>query len=232
MKSRKLKTVQTEDGSYTLFYEELNEHYHSKDGAQSESQYVYIKNGLERIDKDIDEISVFEVGFGTGLNAILTYEWAVQNKKKIKYYALEPYPIEKDIIDFLIINTPLLSRNEALFNNMHTLSDGQSFKIEHFFQFHFFEDKIENFNSGKLEDSIDVVFFDAFAPSRQEKIWSSENINKCFSILKNHGILTTYCASGKFKRNIISAGFELIKEKGFGKKREMFLGLKNTTNRD
>lgn len=226
MKNRNLSTVKTADNSYTLFYKELNEHYHSLDGAQSESEYVYIKNGLERIHFNSDYLNVLEIGFGSGMNAVLTYEWAVKNNTKIIYYALEPFPIESDIIDFLLHNTELFKRNSVLFKKIHKSRDSLRFVFDELFEFHFWKLRVEDLDDQIQEKSINVVFFDAFAPSRQEEIWSIQNLKTCFDLLKSGGIISTYCASGQFKRNLISAGFDLIKEKGFGKKREMFLGKK------
>ncbi len=226
MKNRNLKTVKTEDNSYTLFYPELNEHYHSLDGAQSESDYVYIRNGLDRLDKNLSSISVFEIGFGTGMNAILAYEWALKNKRKVKYVALEPYPIETDMIAFLLEKTSIFKRNKDVYNKMHALPQSIKINCGDLFEFQFFNTKIEDFIISGLKGTMDVIFFDAFAPSRQSEIWSLANLVKAFDLLKNIGFLTTYCASGQYKRNLKAAGFDVLKVKGYGKKREMFLGKK------
>ncbi|QNL21446.1 tRNA (5-methylaminomethyl-2-thiouridine)(34)-methyltransferase MnmD [Hyphobacterium sp. CCMP332] len=226
MKNRNLKAVKTEDNSYTLFYPELNEHYHSMDGAQSESEYVYIQNGLERLDKKLNSISVFEIGFGSGMNAVLAYEWALKNNKSINYFALEPYPVENEILAFLLKNNLLFKRNSDVFNKMHAAKQNDIIAFEDLFRFQLVNEKIEEFEILSLKEHVDIIFYDAFAPSRQSDIWSLSNLTKAFELLKNKGILVSYCASGQYKRHLRSAGFDLIKEKGFGKKREMFLGQK------
>ncbi|MEQ8358509.1 MAG: tRNA (5-methylaminomethyl-2-thiouridine)(34)-methyltransferase MnmD [Cytophagales bacterium] len=226
MKNRNLKAVKTEDDSYTLFYPELNEHYHSMDGAQSESEYVYIKNGLERLDKKLLSISVFEIGFGSGMNAVLAYEWALKNNKSINYFALEPYPVENEILAFLLKNTPVFCRNSDVFNKMHTAKQKDTIVIEDLFRFQLINERIEEYEILSQKESMDIIFYDAFAPSRQSDIWCLPNLTKAYDLLKNKGLLTTYCASGQYNRNLLSAGFDVIREKGFGKKREMFLGKK------
>jgi tRNA U34 5-methylaminomethyl-2-thiouridine-forming methyltransferase MnmC len=226
MKNRTLTPLKTLDGSYTLQYQELNEHYHSKDGAKSESEYVYIKNGLDRFESLNDTISVLEVGLGSGLNAVLTYLWSKKTAIKVNYLGLEPFPIENDIINFLNENDPFLNSQKDLFQKIHSCPKNTWIELEQDFNFNFKESSLENYKHDKVKPLFDVVFFDAFAPSRQEEVWSSDNILKCFDILNKGGVITSYCASGNYKRALKNAGFELIKNKGFGSKREMFIGKK------
>lgn len=214
----------TLDGSYTFYNPELDENYHSLDGAKSESEYVYIQHGLERLEKQPSAL-IFEMGFGTGLNALLSYHWAIRNSIQLHYTGIEAFPIDQVSLDFLIQNDPYIKENQEEFKILHSSSDEYS-SLNEKFAFRLFRTRMEDYDSRDLEGKVDVVYYDAFAPSRQKDIWEDSNIQKAYKMLKENGILSTYCASGDFKRSLKRAGFELIKEKGFGKKREMFLGIK------
>ncbi len=227
MKNRNLIPVLTADGSYTLYHKDLNEHFHSKDGAIGESIHVYIKNGLERLDSNVKSIKILEVGVGTGTNVILTYQWAKEQNVQINYYGLEPFPITNTEFKFLLDNTSLFKKEEALFTSIHNVENDEVLEFDDIFKFSFLLETIQAFNSESFLNSFDIIFFDAFAPSKQEEMWDLEVLKKCYEILKPNGILATYCASGKFKRNLKESGFEIIKEKGFGSKREIFVGKKN-----
>ena len=227
MKNRTLKPVLTEDGSFTLHFEELNEHYHSKDGAQSESEYVYIKNGLERVYKSPKiPLRIFEIGLGTGMNAILSYQWAKLHGTALEYWSIDPYPIDEKNLNFLLANTSLFKDNKEIFDQIHFNHQAKKTDEGEFFNYNFEKVSIQKFDAVSHQNYFDVIFFDAFAPSKQSEMWDFDVMKKCFDLLKQGGVLSSYCASGQFKRSLISAGFELIKEKGFSKKREMFIGIK------
>lgn len=226
MKGRTLKPVLTEDGSYTFFYQELNEHYHSLDGALSESQYVYIENGLAQYSKSHSELNVFEIGLGTGLNVFLSHKWANENEIKVNYFGIEPFPIDSALIE-KIIPSSFTEEESNLFRNIHSNDTFESMlQLGSYFRLTRYESKIENFEINPFNEFFNVIYFDAFAPSRQAEIWNLENVKKCYKMLKKNGILTTYSATGQFKRNLKEAGFSLEKLKGFSSKREMFRGIR------
>ena len=226
MKSRTLNPVLTEDGSYTFFFKELNEHYHSLDGALSESQYVYIENGLALFSKSNAEINVFEIGIGTGLNVFISQKWAKEYKIKVNYVGIEPFPIDSDSVE-KIIPSSFSEEESNILRKIHS-SDSLEGKLrmDSYFCLSMHESKIEEFNIDSFKEYFDVVYFDAFAASRQAEIWDKGNVQKCFKMLKKGGILTTYSATGQFKRNLKEAGFSVEKLKGFSSKREMFRGIK------
>ncbi|WP_425389583.1 tRNA (5-methylaminomethyl-2-thiouridine)(34)-methyltransferase MnmD [Ekhidna sp.] len=219
-----IKIITTEDGSHSLFDEELNETFHSTRGARGESLHVFIKEGLEhwRSQNEAEEIRILEVGLGTGLNAFLTAQFADQHNQNINFTSLEPYPIEKEIYEDL--------------NYHHTPSELQSFMYIHettwekpvgintHFELLKTTSRLEDFESTIF---FHVIYFDAFAPSKQPEVWSLENLKKCYSLLEQGGVLTTYCAQGQFKRNLAEAGFEVETLQGAMGKKEMVRGLKN-----
>ncbi|MFW5657666.1 MAG: SAM-dependent methyltransferase, partial [Bacteroidota bacterium] len=90
-----IRIITTGDDSHSLYLPELNEHYHSTHGAVQESQHVYIDAGLKQTVKN--EVSILEIGFGTGLNALLSLVYAVNHNISIVYTSIEKYPLPEDV---------------------------------------------------------------------------------------------------------------------------------------
>lgn len=216
-----LKIIHTEDGSQSLYDDELNETYHSIKGAKSESQYVFIEKGLafftHLLSNDQCPISILEIGFGTGLNALLTWKWAEKEKTLIHFYSLEPHPISELILDKMAL------RSDAQFNQLHHANWNQKVQMGEYFVL---EKWIKRLEELMEENRFDVIFFDAFAPSKQPDIWSIENLKRCYKSLKIKGILTTYCAQRQFKKDLSLAGFDVEVLPGALGKKEMVRGRK------
>ncbi|MEA3445930.1 MAG: tRNA (5-methylaminomethyl-2-thiouridine)(34)-methyltransferase MnmD [Bacteroidota bacterium] len=214
MKERKI--IVTSDGSHTLFIPGLNEQYHSVHGAVQESQHVYIDAGLKNCEKD--EISVFEMGFGTGLNALMTFQYALRKRKKINYYCIEKYPLSEE--EYILLNyaNQLKINERGIFKKMHELKNGESLQITDYFRLTKFISDIKDF---KFSFNFDVCFFDAFAPDIQPGLWTSKIFSKLFEAMNEGGILTTYSAKGIVKRNLQHAGFKVEKLPGPPGKREI-----------
>jgi tRNA U34 5-methylaminomethyl-2-thiouridine-forming methyltransferase MnmC len=211
--------IKTGDGSHTLYLKSLDETYHSRRGAVEESQYVYIKHGLDRL-QNKESLNVLEVGFGTGLNIILTCIYAQKMKKPISVTTLEPYPIQ----DSSVLNyCQELHFSEKVFHHMHHSKFDEVITLNDYVSLEKKKTRLENFTPSKR---FDVVYFDAFAPSKQSEIWSKSNLQKCFLCLNNGGVLTTYCAQGQFKRDLKAVGFTLENPPGPLGKKEMTVGLK------
>lgn len=217
----KIELIVSGDGSHTLFLPELNETYHSHHGALRESLYVFIEKGLEVAAENKNTVTVFEVGFGTGLNALLTLMWAENKKIHIDYHTLEPYPLSKEITEKLNY-LDLLGRKdlEKEFQTMHETEEG-TVQLNGTFAFSRYKSTLENFSS---DLHADVIYYDAFAPNKQPEVWSLENIRKVRSLLSSPGLLVSYCASGQFKRNLKEAGFEVETLPGPPGKKEMTRG--------
>jgi len=219
----KIELIQTEDGSHSLYIPELNETYHSTHGALRESDYVFIKNGLDLV-KDNNEITILEVGFGTGLNTFLTFLESEKNGLKIHYHTLEPYPLEESIVRSLNYPEKIASDKSSFFYDFHKYPFGEKVEVVPGFTFQKDLTKLEQL---ELQPNyFDLVYFDAFAPSKQPELWSLENFEKIFSWLKEGGVLVSYCASGQFKRNLRSAGFLVETLPGPPGKKEMTRGKK------
>jgi tRNA U34 5-methylaminomethyl-2-thiouridine-forming methyltransferase MnmC len=217
-----MKIVSTKDGSHTVVHDVLGEHYHSIHGAMQESQHVFIKEGLER-HKDKSTVKVFEMGFGTGLNALLSFAYAEKNQVKIEYYTIEAYPL--DVEQAKQLNYPQLAGSKEMFDNIHTAIWGESIKLSANFQLMKIKGLLESTDLG-LIPKIDVVFYDAFAPNSQAHLWEPPMLEKMYALLNSGGHLTTYCAKGQFKRNLKAVGFEVEGVPGPPGKREMTLGFK------
>lgn len=218
-----IKIITTEDGSNSLYDEELNETYHSTRGARGESMHVFIKEGLEHwLSKNkTDEIRILEIGLGTGLNAFLTAQFADTNGQKIHFTSLEPFPIESDIYEKL--NYSKSRADQQLLMDIHDTTWEKTVGINTHFELLKIPTKLEDFES---DASFHLIYFDAFAPSKQPEVWSLENLKKCYSLLEEGGILTTYCAQGQFKRNLAEAGFQVETLQGAMGKKEMVRGVK------
>lgn len=214
MKSPKVRLITTEDGSKSLFNELLNETYHSTKGAIGESQHVFIEQGF--IFLNSTSISILEVGFGTGLNVFLTLNTARETKKTVNYQTLEPFPISEEVVQQL--NYAVDSNNQELFNQLHTCE----WEIKHFLTEGFSLTKycstLEDYTTGH---TFDLIYFDAFAPSKQPEVWSLSNLKKCYLLLNEGGVLVTYCAQGQFKRDLVAAGFTVEVLPGALGKKEM-----------
>lgn len=212
----------TKDGSNTLFHPKFDEHYHSIHGAVQESMHVFIQNGLG-LKSYKKELKVFEMGFGTGLNALLAYNYAEEHHLKIQYYSIEAYPIGKEQIASLSYDS--LSTNQSIFGKLHALEWEEKHAISPFFDLHKIEGFLENKDLHSLP-KMDIIFYDAFAPSAQEHLWEVEILQKMYTLLLPGGHLTTYCAKGQFKRNLKAIGFEVKAVPGPPGKREMTLAFK------
>jgi len=216
-----VQTVVTVDGTVTLFVRELNEHYHSVHGAKQESVHVFIKAGLEMVAAGKNEISIFELGFGTGLNALLTYQFAEKNNCKIDYCSVEKFPLEDKIIETL----NYAEENEKpVFKNLHNCEWNKREFISDFFSLEKIKGSAEEINFAGRK--FDLIYFDAFAPGVQPELWTDEIFKKMFDSLNANGLLVTYCAKGEVRRAMKRTGFTVEKLPGPPGKREMTRGRK------
>jgi tRNA U34 5-methylaminomethyl-2-thiouridine-forming methyltransferase MnmC len=213
----------TGDGSTTLFSHTFSEHYHSVFGAITESKHVFIENGLQTVTKN--PVSVFEIGFGTGLNAYLACLDAKQNKRTVTYYAIEKFPLENPVVESL--NYPgLLATEESgkkIFNALHEAEWGKPVAVTSAFSLFKIRADLCLFHP---IFNYDVIFFDAFAPDRQPEMWTTEIFRGLYNKLNPGGILTTYCVKGHVKRSMKEAGFRVEKLPGPPGKREMLRAVK------
>jgi tRNA U34 5-methylaminomethyl-2-thiouridine-forming methyltransferase MnmC len=212
----------TEDGSHTLFVPEIDECYHSTHGAIQESRHIFIEAGLKQCIKH--EVRVFEIGFGTGLNAFLTLLEAEGSNKKIHYTTFEKYPVEIEKAIQLNYPEEIAPDKKQLFEQLHTSPWNEEIRITPYFTLK----KIEtDFTRAIFEDDFDVVYFDAFSPEKQPEMWSKELFSKIYTHCNQGAILTTYCAKGIVRRAMQDAGFKVERLPGPPGKREILRGRKS-----
>jgi len=213
--------ILTADGSHTLHNELLGEHYHSIHGAIQESRHVFIEAGLKALDAGIDPIDILEVGFGTGLNALLTI--AAPGDKTIHYDALEAFPLSEEIFSKLNYGT-LVPDSEKFFKKIHACPWDAPTQITPGFTLTKLSTSLQCFVPYK---NYDLIYFDAFAPAVQPEMWTIGIFEKLFSVMKPGGVVVTYCAQGQVKRDLKTVGFTVEGIAGPPGKREMTRGRKN-----
>jgi tRNA U34 5-methylaminomethyl-2-thiouridine-forming methyltransferase MnmC len=207
---------QTSDGSYTIFMPDLDENYHSFHGAIQESKHVFINQGLNQFDKK--NLDVFEVGFGTGLNTLLTSIEAESKSININYTSIEAYPLDTNLVESYISNFENQDNCE-LIKKMHLAKWGSRIEFSKNFNFLKVNLKLELIEFKKA--SFDIIYYDAFGPRAQPEMWTCELFSKMFEILRIKGLLVTYCAKGQVKRDLRNVGFEVETCQGPPGKREM-----------
>lgn len=218
-KSVNPKLELTADGSHTLFIPELDEHYHSVNGAIQESRHVFIEAGLHHCKQG--EIHVLEVGFGTGLNALLTLTESTRLKKKIHYTTVEAYPLPDSIIQSLNYTQGYSPQETSLFHKMHEAAWNEGTAISAGFYLTKIESDFTSFDFSSVSGAVDLIYFDAFAPDKQPEMWTQHIFDKLYEITAASGILTTYCAKGSVRRMLQQAGYTTERLLGPPGKREM-----------
>jgi tRNA U34 5-methylaminomethyl-2-thiouridine-forming methyltransferase MnmC len=218
----KREIIQTLDGSTTIRLPDWDECYHSKHGAIQEAEHVFIKNGLALFPDS--KVSILEIGFGTGLNAFITFLESIKRNQTINYVGVEAYPVAADEVLAMNYVAELdAAQHAAIFEVLHTSNWEEKNTLANHFEItkrkQFFEeiDDIELF---------DLIYFDAFGYRVQPDLWSTAIFEKMYKALKKEGVLVTYAARGVVKRSMIEVGFTVEKLAGPPGKREMFRAFK------
>lgn len=209
----------TADGSKTIHIPAWNEQYHSTHGALQEAKHVFMKHGFDQL-KPNSSVQIFEVGFGTGLNAILTLESALKANIHVHYVGLEAYPVSHEEIELL--NYADFFEDEALKSFYKTLHDApwnEVVEISPFFSLEKRHQVMDDFQANNVQ--FDLIYFDAFGPRTQPEMWELPVLKKMFEVTKKNGFLVTYCAKGQVKRDLKVAGFQVEVLPGPPGKREM-----------
>jgi tRNA U34 5-methylaminomethyl-2-thiouridine-forming methyltransferase MnmC len=218
----KREIIKTLDGSTSIHLPDWNESYHSKHGAIQEAQHVFIKNGLDLVHKET--VSILEIGFGTGLNALITLLEAEKKALSINYTGIEAYPVSiEEVAGMNYLQELNALKYKEQFLKMHDANWEQKIQLtDHFLLTKkniFFKD-IQDVNA------FDLIYFDAFGYRVQPELWSTEIFKIMFDALKPKGILTTYAARGVVKRSMQEVGFIVKKVPGAPGKREMMIAIK------
>ncbi len=213
-----LKKIITADKSPTLYFPELDEHYHSVNGAVQESLHIFINAGLKQIKKD--KINILELGFGTGLNAILTLSEIKNSDKNVYYETIEKYPLLPEITD------DLFSKN-LHFKEIAEQINNTAWEKETKISDNFVLKKIKiDLSDYFPEKNFDLIYFDAFAPDKQPELWTEEIFAKLYKATNKNGILVTYSAKGTVKQALRSAGYTVKRLPGPAGKRHMVQAIR------
>jgi tRNA U34 5-methylaminomethyl-2-thiouridine-forming methyltransferase MnmC len=218
-----IELLLTADGSHTLLVPGAEITYHSKHGAIQESVHVFINAGLHFAMEQKNELTIFEMGFGTGLNALLTFLETQLHDIKIKYHAVETNPIDNQLVNRLnypeqLGNTGLTEPLEA----MHLAPFGQELLLSETFSITKFENCITQYTT---DTKYDIIYFDAFAPNAQPGLWTQEVFERISTMMEPGGCLVTYCSKGDVRRAMQAAGLTVTKLPGPPGKREMIRAL-------
>lgn len=211
----------TKDGSQTMFVQGMNEPYHSIHGALQESMHVFIKEGLHRLQQS--SIRILELGFGTGLNALLTLNEASLHDLNIYYHAVEKYPLKES--EYKLLNYEKLAAmpSEGKLNQMHSCPWGETVHISD--RFRLFKEKAD-FRSMNLPPHFNLVYFDAFSPDKQPELWTGDIFDSIGQASDTGAILVTYSSRGIVRRTLSSSGFDVLKVPGPPGKREIIRAIK------
>ncbi len=228
-----LKITRTSDGSDTLFHPGFNQHYHSTFGAIQESQHIYIRTGLlyaieyfhaKRINLQTP-FNILEIGFGTGLNALLTQMEAEKLGMPVHYTAIEAFPLDESCWGNL--NYPHMLGavdGTTVFGKLHLANWNEPRLISPHFTLHKIHKTLEEYSP--LYDSFDLVYFDAFGPDVQPELWTGQVFSNLWKGLITPGILVTYSVKGEIVRAMHSAGFQTEKLSGPPGKRHILRAVK------
>jgi len=218
-----MRIINTSDGSHTIYLPEMNEQYHSVNGAITESTYVYIDKGYNfHVRKNP---TVFEVGFGTGLNCLLTALQAAQDKRPTIYITIEKYQLPKNITDQLNFGRLISEDARIVFENIHACKWNEFVPISEYFNLFKINGDLIDINLTQFVNC-DVIYFDAFGPDKQPEMWTPLIFRKIYSITSLKGVLVTYSAKGEVRRQLAACGFEMERLPGPPGKIQMLRGIK------
>lgn len=222
MSQPKVKIITTDDGSHSLYHEELQETYHSSHGAFRESIHVFMLYGLDSwLARNPNKfpVRVFEVGFGTGLNAWLALVWAEQNQVPVLYHSIEPFPLEAAVYNQLNYTEQDhgIWHYHKYFQALHERQWNEGGPVSEYFNF--------KKDQTTLEESdlypADLVFYDAFAPSKQPELWKKKVLEPVVDAMLPGAVFTTYCAGSQLKHDLKDLGLEVETLPGPPGKKEM-----------
>jgi tRNA U34 5-methylaminomethyl-2-thiouridine-forming methyltransferase MnmC len=213
--------IETSDGSHTIFIPEMNEHYHSIHGAVQESRHIFINSGMAYC--DANPLNIYEVGFGTGLNALLTAVKSGEALRVVNYTTIEKLVLNENIINSLNYKLFTGPKGPKLFELIHSAPWNQMVNISKYFNL---KKVVGDLTSEPPVGKYNLIYFDAFGPDKQPEMWSREIFESIAAVTVKDGILVTYSAKGEVKRNLIACGFDVTLLPGPPGKRQIIRAVK------
>jgi tRNA U34 5-methylaminomethyl-2-thiouridine-forming methyltransferase MnmC len=215
------KIIQTSDGSHTIYVPELDEHYHSVHGAVQESAFIFINNGFNFC--TANPVSILEIGFGTGLNVLLTAIRSQADNRYVDFTSVEKYPLDEKTVKSLNHHEFAGEKGIVLFERIHSVPWNKKASI--LSNFNLTKIKMD-FTLEKPDGLFDLIYFDAFGPDKQPEMWTGEIFDSISRGVKKNGIFVTYSAKGEVKRNLRASGFDVTLLPGPPGKRQMIRAVK------
>ncbi|MCC8088466.1 MAG: tRNA (5-methylaminomethyl-2-thiouridine)(34)-methyltransferase MnmD [Rikenellaceae bacterium] len=216
------KIIQTEDGSATIVHPVYGDTYHSLRGAVGESEHVFIRNGLERIGKK--HLKILEIGFGSGLNALVTLKHITENRISAEYHTVEKFPVSAETV-LKTGYADIFPGYHDFFYRMHDCPWNEKTRLSE----NFFLLKLHKcLSDTEFDTTFDVIYFDAFSPDTQPELWTTEVFTKLFECTEENGILTTYSSKGSVKQALRNAGYTVKRLGGALGKRHMLNAIKES----
>jgi tRNA U34 5-methylaminomethyl-2-thiouridine-forming methyltransferase MnmC len=213
--------VTTSDGSHTIYIPEIDEHYHSVHGAVQESEYIFIRNGFDIC--SADPVSIFEIGFGTGLNALLTAARSIKGKREVFYTTVEKFPLDVDLIKTLNHHLYAGKEGRKISDKIHSADWDIMCNICPYF--HLLKIR-SDLTTDQFTGNYDLIYFDAFGPDKQSEMWTEDVFTRISEITKSNGILITYSAKGEVRRRLKACGFDVTLIPGPPGKRSIIRAIK------
>jgi tRNA U34 5-methylaminomethyl-2-thiouridine-forming methyltransferase MnmC len=228
MKEMKRTIISTTDGSHTVEIPELHVTYHSRHGAVQESMHVFIDAGLRYVlqgETAPRPLRIFEMGLGTGLNALLTVMEAEKEKVPILYTAVEAFPLKEE--EWRGLNYGDDETEKEWLRKIHKAPWREEVAISDYFTL---KKKLKKLADFSTTERFHLVYYDAFAPGAQPKLWTREVFAQLHTIMEPGGVLVTYCSKGDVRRAMLAAGFSVEKIPGPPGKREMLRATAHPTH--
>lgn len=213
--------ILSEDGSATLSHPLLGDTYHSTAGAVGESLHVYVENGLKEVVTRFKDVKILEMGFGSGLNFLLTIDHAVKHRLTIDYCALELYPVDFEVICCLGYEKYVSREAYAIYLEAHRAAWGERVVLTD--RISIFKMNVSLVTLSIFPADFHLVYYDAFAPDTQPELWSESVFRKIYDAMFDDGVLVTYSAKGVVKQALRAVGFTVTRRKGaLGKHHQLF----------
>lgn len=219
--------IQTADGSKTLYLPAMNEQFHSVNGAFTESEYVFTGKGYHF--HPAKNPVVFEVGFGTGLNCLLTAISAEKAQRPTTFFTIEKYPLDAHWLEQLNYGSFISAEAKNIFATIHSCEWGKTVRITDHFSLHKINADLTKVSFSEFA-KFDVIYFDAFGPDKQPEMWEPAIFRKIFEQCTDEAVFVTYSAKGEVRRRLSAAGFTMERLPGPPGKKEMLRAIKNISN--
>lgn len=219
-----MEFVKTADGSKTLYHEAIGEHYHSKHGAYQESMHVFRDTGLKFwLDQHATkEVSILEIGFGTGLNFLVTADFCHMESISLNYVGIEAFPLDLLVLKESGYDAYVEQSIWNSFTDQYTRALTHKIPVNEQITLQIAHQKVMEFQTQEL---FDVIYFDAFAEIHQPEMWTIETLSHVCKFLRPGGVFVTYAITGNLKRSMKSLGFKIEKAPGAPGKREMLRAI-------